>query len=109
MGPLQVTSAANTLAFYPIDILRIRYFLKKKKHKIHKSLFNGLSFSWWSGCIKGIASYPAQEIIRDEFKRNGYNANQSQVYSDFPNRIQFLKERIFKNEKEILKYFSKVE
>ena len=74
-----ITGAANTVLFYPIDVLRVRLFLKHRS--VSTGLSNGLSFSVLAGAIKNLATYPVQEIIQSGLAQTRLSEKSTQVYS----------------------------
>jgi len=75
---------ANTAIFYPIDVIRVRTFFRKERlvgNSTH-TLFNGLYFTLWTGCLRNMATYPTQEILCETIKSHGqYSEGQAQFYS----------------------------
>ena len=77
-----ITGLANTVIFYPMDLLRVRYFFKKKNIGTAKTFYNGLTYTLWTGCLKNMATYPTQEVIYTKIKENTKVSDKSAlVYS----------------------------
>lgn len=72
------TGAINSTIFYPIDICRVRLFLKRSGNIGHvRSFSNGLLFNVFTGAIKNSATYPTHDMFKRILKNKGF----SEVYS----------------------------
>lgn len=78
-----ITGLITTSIFHPIDALRIRLFMNKNNLGNFVTLYNGFGFNVSTSCIKNMALYPTQEIIRDIFLKKYYTKYESEFYSSF--------------------------
>lgn len=56
---------AQAIVFHPIDLIRIRYFLKKQELGHPRTWFNGMLFNIKSTAIKQMAVFPTQELLKE--------------------------------------------
>lgn len=61
-----VTGLVQATVFHPIDLIRVRLFLKKDVGSYH-TWFNGLSFNLTANAVKQMAVFPTHDLIKKRF------------------------------------------
>lgn len=62
-----VAGLAQATIFHPIDLIRVRYFLRKDIGS-YRTWFNGLSFNLGANSIKQMAVFPTHDLIKKRFQ-----------------------------------------
>jgi len=73
----------NSTMFYPIDVMRVRYFFGKNipQHKTTSAFTNGMAFNTITYSCKSVLTYGGQEYFKEQYLKTGYNQKYSQIYS----------------------------
>ena len=71
----------NSTMFYPIDVMRVRYFFGKNMPQQKTAFTNGMLFNTMTYSCKSVLTYGGQEYFKEQYLKTGYDQKYSQIYS----------------------------